>query len=562
MSWITVLENLTLPFVLLLWPLVVIRTHGAIYGGSRRLAGILLLLVTILTIRLSFVGPFIDQFTGIIGLQVIVRDSLGILMAASAALAVSDVVQKATGRRYRRVGVLLIIFSTVVMIVSFSMTGNNRDGITHMGAASGNPAQLTYWLAYTIAYGTFITTIVIFVATEVLNGGGWTRGKIGLLYFGIGAMFTDLYLTAKVVVLYAAAVDQYQHTFVRYAASVQAVPSALAIAFIVLGAASWTRLDLRKRWLHFRLLRPWRELTENVPSVVLIPPLRNPSEKLNRRVHEIREAAALLSRYLTLDDVALVDSRLHADARTRTRELLYLAKCKATTSEGSQEPIVRLTLPDSASDVLLSVGRSFLDIDPFVRRFARLVTEVLAPPCIGAATLLSLGWNSNGWQGLYWGLVAAIFVTVIPYAVVIVGVKIGRWKDRMLTTRRQRIVPIISNIGFAVIGLVITVSAPNAPREIPAFIGAAIGTQALLFLINLTWKISFHAGVSAGMSAILAMTFGTRILFILIPLVVLICWARVRLREHTVAQVVVGVPVGGVALGVIYDLALRWSTIL
>src|SRR5699024_6630951 len=83
-------------------------------------------------------------------------------------------------------------------------------------------------------------------------------------------------------------------------------------------------------------------------------------------------------------------------------------------------------------------------------RLGRIVTEVLAPPCIGAAALLLLGWSAAGPPGLLEGAVAALFVTALPYAVVIVGVRSGRWKDRMLTTRRQRIVPILSNVAFAI----------------------------------------------------------------------------------------------------------------
>ena len=190
-------------------------------------------------------------------------------------------------------------------------------------------------------------------------------------------------------------------------------------------------------------------------------------------------------------------------------------------------------------------------------RLGRVVTEVLAPPCIGAATLVLLGWRDAGLPGLLEGAIAALFVTALPYAVVIIGVRSGRWKDRMLTTRRQRIVPILSNIAFAIAGLAVAILR-DAPPGIAAFVIAAIGTQALLFIVNLSWKISFHAGVSAGIAVILASEFSPALLVLLVPLVVLICWARVVVREHTVAQVLVGAPVGGAALALIYQQALTW----
>jgi hypothetical protein len=188
-------------------------------------------------------------------------------------------------------------------------------------------------------------------------------------------------------------------------------------------------------------------------------------------------------------------------------------------------------------------------------RLARLVTEVLAPPCIGAAALVLVGWRAGGAAGLVSGAVCALFVTVLPYAVVIAGVRAGRWSDRMLTSRRQRVVPILSNIAFAAVGLVHAV-ATDAPRAVVALVVAAIGTQALLFAINLAWKISFHAGVSAGLGVVLAHELGPAVLPLAVPVVLLVCWARVALREHTLAQVTVGAPVGGGALAALYVLAV------
>lgn len=187
---------------------------------------------------------------------------------------------------------------------------------------------------------------------------------------------------------------------------------------------------------------------------------------------------------------------------------------------------------------------------------ARWITEVLAPPFTATATLLLLGFHATRMQGLRDAALAALFVAAIPYAVVIAGVLTGRWKDRMLTTRSQRYIPILSNIFFASIGLAIMLIG-DAPPELAAFIAAVIGTQAFLYLINFAWKISFHAGGSAGMSVVLAYEFGSYLLAFLLPVVFLICWARVHLQEHTFAQVTAGVPVGGLVMGLLYHFALH-----
>lgn len=186
---------------------------------------------------------------------------------------------------------------------------------------------------------------------------------------------------------------------------------------------------------------------------------------------------------------------------------------------------------------------------------ARWITEVLAPPFTVTATLLVLGSHADGLPGLREAALAVLFVAAIPYAVVIAGVLTGRWKDRMLTTRSQRYIPILSNMFFASIGLALML-VRDAPTELAAFIAAVIGTQAVLYLVNFAWKISFHSGGSAGMSVVVAYEFGGWMLAILLPVVFLICWARVHLQEHTLAQVAAGVPVGGIAMGLLYHFAL------
>lgn len=297
-------EALTLPLIALLWTLVLLRARGALYGGSRRLAAILLALATILTIRLSFVGQVIDDVTGVVGLQVLTRDSLGIVMAVCALLVVADVVTpQAVGPWLVRTCSLVAVAAIVAMTVAFAAVGPERHGVLHMGPESGQTAAFTYWSIYTLTYGGFIGAVAIMAAIEARRPGPWTQGRRGLVLFGIGALFTDVYLAAKAVVLVAARLGHHDHPFVANASAVQAVPSAVAILFIVLGAASWAQLNLRARWLHRRLRDPWAALTGHVPAVVLDPPLRNPQARLNRRVHEIHEAARLVLTHASPQDV-------------------------------------------------------------------------------------------------------------------------------------------------------------------------------------------------------------------------------------------------------------------
>lgn len=320
MDVLTVAQYATVPFVALLWSVVLIRARGALYGGSVRLALILFLLAAVATIKFSVVGGAIDDFTGIIGLQVLVRDLLGVTMAALSARAVADTVGLV--EKIERVTKCVLPLVWAALVVLFVAAGPERDGILHMGAESGQPIPLAYWLTYTLTYGAFMSAVVVIVVREIRCPAPWTRGRRGLLFFGLGTFFADVYLTAKLIMLIAAAAGHYGHPFVEHTNAAQAVPSALAIFFIVLGAAAWTQLQLRERWLYRRLHKPWLRLTQQAPVVVLDPPLRNPAARLNRRVHEIHEAVALLS---VQDDSSSVltstERRLPRDPAALAREL-------------------------------------------------------------------------------------------------------------------------------------------------------------------------------------------------------------------------------------------------
>ena len=63
--------------------------------------------------------------------------------------------------------------------------------------------------------------------------------------------------------------------------------------------------------------------------------------------------------------------------------------------------------------------------------------------------------------------------------------------------------------------------------------------------------MSIHSAVAAGSLVILALTFGPRLL-VAAPLLAVVGWSRVRLRDHTVAQVLAGGVLGALIAGVVF----------
>jgi hypothetical protein len=186
---------------------------------------------------------------------------------------------------------------------------------------------------------------------------------------------------------------------------------------------------------------------------------------------------------------------------------------------------------------------------------ARAATELLAPPNLAVAQLLLVGWHSTlGPAGLGWGLLAATFCGLLPYGIVIAGVRRRRWTDRHLRVRQQRPVPFLAGMASVLAGLAMLLVL-DAPRQLVALVVAMLTGLAATLVVTLWWKLSVHTAAAGGTVAILALTFGPA-LTLTVPAVALVAWSRVRLGDHTPAQTLAGAALGGLVATTVF-IALR-----
>jgi len=134
-------------------------------------------------------------------------------------------------------------------------------------------------------------------------------------------------------------------------------------------------------------------------------------------------------------------------------------------------------------------------------------------------------------------------VCVLPLAAVVLLVARGKVTDHHVSDRRQR-APVLAMAGVSLLAGLALLLAINAPRSVIAMVLATVGGVVVLAAISLFWKISGHAGSIAFTTVVAVLMLGGPWvpLLLLIPAV---CWSRVVLRAHTVAQVVAGAAVGG-----------------
>jgi membrane-associated phospholipid phosphatase len=190
-------------------------------------------------------------------------------------------------------------------------------------------------------------------------------------------------------------------------------------------------------------------------------------------------------------------------------------------------------------------------------RVARVVTEVLSPAVIVVALPLAVAWQGTGyqrWPTIGWGLLVALFYSVVPMAIMVWGARRGRWDGHWVRERERRLVPFLLCLVSTVAGLVIMLVG-GAPQAVIALAWSMIATLIACLAITRWWKVSVHATVAGGAVATIALLYGPWYL-LLVPAVLLVCWSRVVVRDHTVAQVVIGAVLGPVVGGVVF-LALR-----
>jgi membrane-associated phospholipid phosphatase len=187
-------------------------------------------------------------------------------------------------------------------------------------------------------------------------------------------------------------------------------------------------------------------------------------------------------------------------------------------------------------------------------RVARLVGELLSPPPILVAVALAVAWVSSSTRAMavVWGTIAALFASVLPYALILRGVRQGRLSNRNISLRKQRIRFGGVAIASILFGLAV-LAALDAPAEMVALLASIAVGVAGGWVVTLWWKISVHAAIAAGAATVLTLVFGPALLAVW-PLVALIAWSRVQVGDHTPAQVLAGVALGIVVNATVFPL--------
>lgn len=188
------------------------------------------------------------------------------------------------------------------------------------------------------------------------------------------------------------------------------------------------------------------------------------------------------------------------------------------------------------------------------RIVAQVVTEICSPAVVVLVLPLAVAWHATHRPGptALWGLVVAVFSSILPTVFIVRGARQGRWDGHHVRNREGRLVPLALCLVSTVVGLVVLLVG-GAPRDLVALDLAMLATLFVCTGITRWWKISLHAAVAGGGAATMVLIYGPWWLF-LVPAVGLVAWARVKLTDHTIAQAIAGAVTGPVVGGAVFVL--------
>jgi membrane-associated phospholipid phosphatase len=173
-------------------------------------------------------------------------------------------------------------------------------------------------------------------------------------------------------------------------------------------------------------------------------------------------------------------------------------------------------------------------------RLARAVSVVCAPPLMMLPVAGLASWQVADGERVAAGALTLVATTaLLPTLFVYAAYLAGLISSPDLPRRSERLQPALFTTVCAV-GAYPLLRAVDAPGLFLQLDAALALQMALLALVTVWWKISYHAAGAAGF-ALVGLTIGDPTLAMpLLAVPALVGWARVRLGRHTPGQVAAG----------------------
>lgn len=176
-----------------------------------------------------------------------------------------------------------------------------------------------------------------------------------------------------------------------------------------------------------------------------------------------------------------------------------------------------------------------------LNKFARFISTLFVPPSFTIIVYLIFAFTleTDSSKKILTFIIPLIFGFISPIALFLYLRKKGKLADQDASIKEERTFPFFIAIIFYSIGLFWILNS-NLNIISIAFWFCYISNTLITILINKFWKISAHSMGASGPFAAIIFSFGW-IGFIMLPIVMLVAWSRIKLKCHTLSQVLIGI---------------------
>ena len=194
--------------------------------------------------------------------------------------------------------------------------------------------------------------------------------------------------------------------------------------------------------------------------------------------------------------------------------------------------------------VRASITKSFDIIKNNDKAIARWISHLISPHMVGIVLIsgMAIRYSDKPLLDLLWLSLLIPFLVIPPLIYLFWLVHKGDIEDIYMPKRETRLRPlaVLMLWLFLCLGLIRYWQAPVLVEIFVLTITVLIG---VLSLVTLFWKISFHGAAISAAATTTVMVAGSSA-WPVVLLVPLVGWSRVRLRRHTLRQVIYGSLVG------------------
>ena len=189
----------------------------------------------------------------------------------------------------------------------------------------------------------------------------------------------------------------------------------------------------------------------------------------------------------------------------------------------------------------------------FMNKFATTISYIFDGSFISVPIFLiiCLMVVDNKIEAMNWALLCLLFGTVVPYLYICFLYKKKEINDMHISEKENRIKPmVVSCISYIIWFIILYVL--EAPKILKSIFAVIIVSTIILTIITFFWKICLHASVITFIVITFNILFESKWMLLMVPLIPVIGWARVRIKKHTVNQVILGVGISTVTTFFIY----------